>query len=61
MREKYAVVQDESLVKTSSAGGITCPSCGTTFERKPGVNVVVCPKCGTRPFEKAKEDDGGEG
>ena len=52
--DKYSVVTDEGLTKTSAPG--ECPWCGAELDRNS--NVPMCPKCGTKPFEKAPERGG---
>lgn len=55
--DKYSVVTDEELEKTSGPGGgklATCPKCGRALD--PNANVPHCPGCGTEPFEKRPDE-----
>lgn len=49
--DKYAVVLDDTHLKTAMKGAAPCPSCGTRKVNYSGV-TPHCPNCGTRPWEK---------
>jgi DNA-directed RNA polymerase subunit RPC12/RpoP len=48
--EKYGVKEEKKSVKTGSAEGGVCPSCGKKTEQQG--QTTLCPSCGSKPFEK---------